>query len=199
MSIKTMGKIVSSEKQKTFYVWIEAKDIYANFNANMVGSFVSSTNKEDNLMFLPNDNFSGYISPFQGNLLRSYKAEYNLELIRKLRFPDYPSRLVATFLFETEEDAMRYKETHAFHVSDRQLKVGKTVSQYSYSKHDLAWIDFLRSPLMLDEEKTNEIVHRYWNGESAENYKLSMLENSLSVVGQSVFEVLFIGRIDFDK
>lgn len=194
-----MDNFVSSEVPKTFYVWVEAKDIYANFNANMVGSFVSSTNREDNLMFLPNSNFSGYISPFQSNLLRSYKAEYNLELIRKEHFTEYPSRLVATFLFENEEDAMRYKESHFFHVGNRHLKVGKTVSQYSYSKHDLAWIDFLRSPLMLDDEKTKEIVHKYWSGESVENYKLDLQENSLAVVGQSVFEVLFIGRIDFEK
>ncbi|HEX8549641.1 MAG TPA: hypothetical protein VF691_21960 [Cytophagaceae bacterium] len=194
-----MENFVTSDVQKTFYVWVEAKDIYANFNANMVGSFVSSNNKEDNLMFLPNSNFSGYISPFQSNLLRGYKAEYNLELIRKQYFAEYPSRLVATFLFESEKDAMRYKESHSFHVGNRQLKVGKTVSHYAYSKHDLAWIDFLRSPLLLEEEKTKEIVHKYWKGESVENYKLSVLENSLAVVGQSVFEVLFIGRIDFEK
>src|SRR5439155_10978361 len=118
--------------EKRFYVWVQPKDIYTNFNANMVGSFVS-TNKADNLMFLPNQNFSGYISPFQGNLLRRYLAEYNLETARITHFRDYPSRLSATFLFENETQAIKYQKTHSFHVGDRILKKGKTVGHYTYS------------------------------------------------------------------
>jgi hypothetical protein len=104
-----MENLFSGENEKNFYVWVQPKDIYANFNANMVGSFVSVANKEDNLMFLPNKNFSGYISPFQGNILRSYQAEFDLEIIRKKSFRDYPSRLVATFLFENETEALNPK------------------------------------------------------------------------------------------
>src|SRR4051812_38830767 len=105
-SKKKGNNLFTSSNEKNFYVWVNSKDIYANHNANMVGSFVSVSNKEDNLMFLPNKNFSGYISPFQGNLLRSYLAEYNIESVRKEEFPTYPSRLVATFLFEDESEAM---------------------------------------------------------------------------------------------
>lgn len=189
--------LFTAERSKTFYVWINTKDIYANHNANMVGSFVSVSNKEDNLMFIPNKNFSGYISPFQGNLLRSYSAEYNLEITRKQNYSNYPSRLVATFLFESEEDAIKYKETHEFHVANRELKVGKTVGSYIYSRHDLSWIDFLRSPLLIDKETANSMIHSYWQGHSVENYKLELMEKPLSATAEPIFEILFIGRIDF--
>lgn len=187
----------TADRTKSFYVWINTKDIYANHNANLVGSFVSNSNKEDNLMFIPNKNFSGYISPFQGNLLRSYGAEYNLEKTRKESYSTYPSRLVATFLFEKEEDAMRYKETHEFHVANRELKVGKTVGSYMYSRHDLSWIDFLRSPFLIDKETVNSMVHSYWRGESVQDFKLELMEKAISARAESIFEVLYIGRIDF--
>lgn len=187
----------ASERTKSFYVWVNERDIFANQNVNMIGSFVSASNKEDNLMFVPNKNFSGYISPFQSNLLRTYLTEYNLETTRKQYYSKYPSRLVATFLFEKEEDAMRYKETHEFHVGNRVLKVGKTVGAYMYSRHDLSWIDFLRSPLLIDKEVTNAMVHSYWKGESVETFRLELMDKPLSAVAQSIFEILFIGRIDF--
>jgi hypothetical protein len=194
-----MENLFTGDKEKLFFVWVQPKDIYANFNANMLGSFVSVANKEDNLMFLPNKNFSGFISPFQSNLLRSYLAEYNLEVTRKKKFQEYPSRLVSTFLFENEEEAMKYKETHAFHVGDRQLKKGKTVGPYNYSLHDLSWIDFLRSPIPIDEKTISKITNNYWEGISVENFKLPLSEKSLSATAEPVFEILFIGRIDFER
>jgi hypothetical protein len=193
-----LDNLFTSDHSKTFYVWIQPKDIYANFNANMVGSFVSVANKEDNLMFLPNKKFSGYISPFQGNLLRSYSAEYNLEIIRKQDYPEHPSRLVATFLFESKAEANKYKEIHSYHVANRELKTGKTAGPYTYSRHDLSWIDFLRSPLLLDQEMIKKIAHFYWQGKSVENFKLELMD-SLSAFSEPIFEILFIGRIDFEK
>lgn len=194
-----MGNLISSEEPRTFFVWVHTKDIYANFNANMVGSFVSIKSKEDNLMFLPNKNFGGYISPFQGNLLRSYQAEYNLELTRTQYFSQYPSRLTATFLFENESEAIKYKELHSYHVGNRELKMGTTVDHYLYSRHDLSWIDFLKSPLLTDEKIAEKIVRNYWEGKSVENFKLELMEKSLGVVADPIFEILYIGRIDFEK
>jgi hypothetical protein len=199
INIKQMDNLVKSDKPKSFYVWVHTKDIYANFNANMVGSFVSVETKEDNLMFLPNKNFSGYISPFQGNLLRSYLAEYKLEIARKEYFQQYPSRLSATFLFDNEADAMKYKEVHAYHVGNRELKIGKTVGAYMYSRHDLSWIDFLRSPLLAEDKIMDTIVKDYWKGSSVKDFKLELMEHSLGVVAESIYEVLYIGRIDFEK
>lgn len=194
-----MDNLISEKEQRLFYVWIHTKDIYANFNANMVGSFVSVETKDDNLMFLPNKQFSGYISPFQGNLLRSYHAEYNLETTRKKHFSQYPSRLTATFLFESEEEAFRYKEIHSSHVENRHLRVGKTVGPYRYSRHDLSWIDFLRSPLLIDQDITKYMTEEYWKGNSVENFKLDLMEKSLAVVGVPIYEILYIGRIDFER
>jgi hypothetical protein len=194
-----MENLFSSEEPKHFYVWINPKDVYAYYNALMMGSFFSVSNREDNLMFLPNQNFSGYISPFQSNLLRGYQTEHNLELVRKNKFKEYPSRLVSTFLFENEDDAMLYKDFHDFHVSQRELKKGVTVGAYTYSRHDLSWIDFLKSPLLVDNHVKNEMHYAYWEGKSVENFKLELMEKPLSAVAQSIYEILFLGRIDFLK
>lgn len=194
-----MENLVSSEELRTFYVWVHTKDIYTNFNANMVGSFVSIESQEDNLMFLPNKGFSGYISPFQGNLLRSYYAEYSLEMIRKQDFSKYPSRLVATFLFENKSEALKYKQAHEHHIGNRELKEGHTVGAYSYSRHDLTWIDFLKSPLLTDKKLMETIARHYWQGKSVENFKLELMEKALGVTGDPIFEILYIGRIDFSK
>lgn len=148
-------------------------------------------------MFLPNTNFSGFISPFQSNLLRSYQAEYNLEITRKKHFTEYPSRLASTFLFENEQEAMKYKKIHYFHVGDRILKVGKTVGNYIYSQHDLSWIDYLRSPLIIDEDTRNYILQSYWKGISVNDFKLPLMEKSLFATAESNYEILYIGRIDF--
>jgi hypothetical protein len=198
-SVEKMKNLISSREPKSFYVWVNPKDMFAYHNANLVGSFVSVTNQEDNLMFLPNAEFSGYISPFQGNLLRTYLAEYKLEIARKSHYAGYPSRLVATFLFEEEEEALKYKETHGIHVGHRELMKATTAGEYIYSKHDLGWIDFLRSPLILDEEVIQYIAHSYWEGESVKNFKLELMEKFLSAVTQPVYEILYIGRIDFQK
>jgi hypothetical protein len=194
-----MHKIIKSEVQKIFYVWIHPKDIYANYNANVVGSFVSIESKDDNLMFIPNNNFSGYISPFQGNLLRSYLTEYNLEMIRRQYYNQCPSRLTSTFLFESESQAIKYKEIHSEHVGNRELKAGETIGPYTYSLHDLSWIDFLKSPILTDQKIAETIAHNYWKGNSVENFKLDLMDKSLMVISQPVYEVLFLGRIDFKR
>lgn len=194
-----MGNLVKGEESKDFYVWVNPKDLYVHHNANQLGTFVSVANQDDNLMFLPNENFSGYISPFQGNLLRSYLAEYNLEAHRKEKFPDYPSRLVSTFLFESNEEAERYRETHGFHVGERLLKKGHTVGPYTYSSHDLSWIDFLRSNLVMDQETIAYILQAYWQGKSSEDFKLEIVMKTITAVAVPNFEILFLGRIDFER
>jgi hypothetical protein len=150
-------------------------------------------------MFLPNPKFSGYISPFQENLLKSYLTEFSLETERKKNFQEYPSRLVSTFLFDTEESALQYKETHPTHVMDRELRKGVTSGTYIYSKHDLGWIDYLRSPFILDQEVQNKIATNYWKGNSVKDFSLTIPGHPLKVVSSSIYEVLFLGRIDFER
>lgn len=190
--------LVTSEEPKTFYVWINPKDMYTMHNAR-IGSFVSVRNKEDNLMFLPNPKFSGYISPFQENLLKTYLTEYLLEVERKDHFNDYPSRLSSTFLFDSEQEALIYRDTHMSHVSERELKKCNTVGKYTYSKHDLGWVDFLRSPFIVDDNTKAQMVTSYWKGVSVIDFTLEITGNPIKAITDSVFEILFTGRIDFER
>jgi hypothetical protein len=43
------------------------------------------------------------------------------------------------------------------------------------------------------------MIRNYWNGVSGKDFKLPLFEESISAVGESVYEILFIGRIDFEK
>ena len=74
-------------------------------------------------MFTPNPDFEGDITPFQHGIMREYMAEYNLEKGREFHnFKSYPSRLNAIYLFDSEEEANKYKVRHTNHVDGRILK-----------------------------------------------------------------------------
>lgn len=95
-------------------------------------------------MFLPNPSSRTFVSPFQNNLLRAYMAEFNLEMSRERSFSEYPSRLHAIFLLDSEEEAEKYAKHHPEHVSKRVLKQARTAGSYTFSRHDASWVDFFR-------------------------------------------------------
>uniref|UniRef100_UPI00352AA522 hypothetical protein n=1 Tax=Salmonella sp. M198 TaxID=3240293 RepID=UPI00352AA522 len=78
----------------------------------------------ENLMFVFNpDHKQGFVSRFHVGALKNYMIEYQLELERN-RSPDFrhlPSRFHSLFLFESVDDAERYREGHGSHVGTRIL------------------------------------------------------------------------------
>lgn len=191
-----MENLVVSEKHVELYVWVDPNNFMANWNLNIVGTFTSTPDNidSDNLMFIPNPGFNGFVSPFQGNLLWSYLAEYNLELCRREYFKNYPSRLRAIFLFETKEEAFKYRERNPWHVGKRELKAVKTVNKYYFSRHDCSWIDFLRLPYGKEEETISLACSSYWKGETVKQCRLLHGDKPWSEA--PIFEVLLIGRVD---
>jgi hypothetical protein len=146
-------------------------------------------------MFLPNPKFKTFISPFQNNLVRNYMAEYNLELARQRSFTEYPCRLQAIFLLDSEEEAQKYAERHPDHVSRRQLKRVKTNGPCTYSLHDSSWVNFLRVGHSMDEKTLDYVGRAYWAGELAIDHPLESMGRPWSQ--KPIQEVLFIGRVDF--
>ncbi len=144
-------------------------------------------------MFIPNENFSGFISPFQANLLWSYKAEYNLEMSRRKYFIDYPSRLRAIFLFDTEEEARKYHNENARHVEGRKLILVKSVGKYCFSKHDCNWIDFLRLKVGSDNNTIHSICESYWKGNTVESNVL--LHRGHTWKKSPIFEIIYLGVV----
>jgi hypothetical protein len=130
-------------------------------NMNVVGAFYSTPPSEspETLMFIPNPAFRGFISPFQSNLMRNYAADYNLELARRDRFPQFPCRLQAMFLVESKADALTYKDKNPKHVEGRTLACGTTNGAYCFSRHDSAWVNFLRLPHMMSQEDINNCTN----------------------------------------
>lgn len=193
-----MRNLSTDHERKEFFVWINLNDIMIKTNYE-VGEFFSipENNKKDNLMFLPNPNYGGFVSPFQGNLLRNYLAEYNLEISRRSYYSSYPSRLNALFLFEQEYEAKRYSLLNPDHIANRDLKKVISKNKYILSKHDANWIDFLRLPHSMDQETIHNVCKSYWEGEVVKDCNLVSLGKQWSK--EPLFEILYQGNVSFDK
>jgi hypothetical protein len=192
-----MSNLHCDQDQREFFVWVDPNDFLARHQIEVVGSFfsVAPDNTAESLMFLPNPNFRGGVSPFHGGLLRQYIAEYNLELGRQNRFPSYPCRLQAMFLFETEDEAHRYRERHGLHVSSRILKRVLTAGPYIYSTHDSSWVDFLRLGHMIDLTSLENVCNAYWSGHPVQKCQLQSMGKLWTQ--ESITEVLYLGRVEF--
>jgi hypothetical protein len=194
-----MNNMFQETEEKIFYLWL-APSFLSQHNYK-IGSFISSdfspAEGDDHLMFLPNPKFSKWISPFQAGLLNSYLAEYNLELSRRYFYKNYPNRLTAIFLFDSEEEAIKYQKRNPEHVGKRTLVKCKPYGKCLFSKHDSSWIDFLRLGGSLDEEAIHNVCKSYWGGVCVKDCKLFHFGKEWSE--DPIFEVLLYGRIDFIK
>lgn len=151
-------------------------------------------------MFIPNEEFTGAISPFQLNQVQGYCVEYNLEIQREHSFGKYPSRLNSVFLFSTKEEAEKYKSLHESHVKDRILKRALSNGKFLFSEHDAGWIDFLKLRHGMEDQTITDCVHAYWQGVNVEDCQLSSgakTGNQEAWTQAPVREILFLGRIDF--
>jgi len=195
-----MANIFEDCVERIFYCWVDHDLFIANHNYT-IGSFTSSNfdpaKNDDHVMFIPNENFSQVISPFQMRLLNNYMAEYNLELSRRQYFKHYPSRLVAIFLFDSESEANVYRDRNFDHVGKRILRKAKTVNRYVYSKHDSSWVDFFRLWGTKDKETINNSCKCYWQGIAVKDCELLHCGSKWSQ--GAIFEILYYGRIDFIK
>jgi hypothetical protein len=192
-----MVGLIKGSVAKNFYVWVNPNDFVANNNSKENQSFFSVPSGNENLMFIPNSNFKGgFVSPFQVNLLGNYLAEYNLELHRNSYFSTYPSRLNAIFLFDNKKDAAKYRERNLDHVGNRVLKVAKSVGNYTCSKHDSSWIDFLRLPGWKDKETIFHTCNAYWEGKLVNDCGLEHFGKRWTE--DPIWEILFNGTISFN-
>lgn len=193
-----MKNLYQSNISKNFFVWINPNDFLARHQITEIGSFFSGGNLQErktNLMFIPNPEFKGDITPFQINVMRNYMVEYNLELCRMTYLKSYPSRLNAIFLFHSEEEAQKYKKRHGMHIQERILKKIKTVGPYIYSQHDSSWIDFLRLGHCMTPENTERSCKSYWQGITVEQCELESIGEPW--MESPIIESLFSGRIEF--
>jgi len=195
-----MSNLFNSTEPKDFWVWVNPSNWLVRHQISIVGGFTSGglipNGQKSNLMFIPNPDFTGDITPFQHGVMREYMAEYNLEMGREhYGFADYPSRLNAIYLFDEEQEALKYKERHMTHVGDRILKKVRSVTPCVYSKHDSSWVDFLRLPHSTDPATISFISKAYWTGVSVETCQLESMGQPWSQ--SPIIEVLFLGRIEF--
>lgn len=195
-----MSNLFTSEKSVDFWVWVNPHDWITRQQIIESGGFTAGGMLQDikmNLPFLPNPEYKRDITPFQLNLTRNYRTEYNLELTREQFFPKYPSRMNAVFLFISEDEAQKYKELHADHVYGRILKkCHSVVIPCMYSLHDCSWVDFLRITSSIDLKSLENANKAYWSGNKAQDYKLQSMGGE-TWIQEACFEALFLGRVEF--
>jgi len=193
-----MKNILITDSPKNFWVWINPNDFLVKHNIGLLGKITTIHNQNDEtLMFIPNPNFNSFVSPFQNNIVINYIAEYNLEIIRRNKYLDYPSRLEAIFLFESEEEANKYSRRHFDHVGDRILKKCKSDGVCFFSKHDSSWINFLRIKHSMDNETIDNICDSYWSGELVIDANLISTGEKWSQ--EPIIETLFFGSLIFEN
>ena len=187
--------LIQNNEPKKFFVYINPNDPLISINLKLTGSFLSTpTNSNlENLMFIPNPDFQGFVSPFQNNLMRSYRVEYGLEIVRRKHFTDFPSRLESIFLFATEQEAKNYFDRHPSHVG--LLKAAESSGEYIYSEHDSSWIDFMRTNHSIDLADFELLSRSYWEGKNAQDSQLIYFGKPWT--SNPIREILFLGRINF--
>lgn len=193
-----MSNIYQGNEERDFWVWVNPNNWLVNHQISVTGQFFSGglvSDKKSNLMFIPNPDFAGDITPFQMSMMNEYMADYNLEINREAYFANYPSRLNAIFLLPTEDEAEKYRERHMGHVGDRVLKKVKTIGDYLFSSHDSSWVDFMRQGHSMNNDIIHNVTQAYWKGVSVENCELKSMGKPWSQT--LITEVLYIGRVGF--
>jgi hypothetical protein len=194
MSIKNLFE---STEEKYFWIWVDPNNFLVKHHVTLIGCFFSAglERGQSNLMYIPNPEYKGDISPFQMGTVRNYTVEYNLEINREAYFSEYPSRLNAIFLLPSHKEAMKYAERHPEHVSTRVLKKVKTVGKYKYSYHDSSWINFMRLSHAMNNETIYNVTQSYWSGLTLDKFELKSMGINWSQ--SPIIEILFLGTIDF--
>ncbi len=187
----------SGDEELEFFVWVDVQSFKATHNLTITGQFFSAPQPTNgpNLPLVPNMN-AGFLSPFTVGVMRSYVAEYNLELARFYRFQRYPSRLSSIYLLPTQKEAEKYLQQHPEHVAGRILKRARSKGQYTLSEHDSSWIDFMRLPHVLEQEELAKVSDAYWRGVNTE---ACLLTTALGKPwsSPSIREILYLGHIEF--
>jgi hypothetical protein len=200
---KHLGTLQQSRDEE-FFVWVDPTEPSIKHHVGLVGSFIggpvisSPVDGPGGLPFIANpagEVVAQSLSPFHSNVLRNYRVEWNLEIVRFQDFKELPCRLQALFLFGSRDDAELYKSIHPEHVGKRILKRGQSVGLCSYSAHDLAWIDFMRLPHAPDNDTIMSVGRAYWSGIKADTSDLTSMGKPWHA--QSCPEILFYGTLRF--
>ena len=193
--------VITSSEQREFFVWVPPAQFLVQHNLGRVGSFRGGPLEPEQdapkfLPFQPNEKEYGmFITPFNSSVMNNYRLEYWLDAIRYDEFNPFPSRLHALYLLDSEHDANVYAATHPGHVDGRILKRCITEGRHLYSRHDSAWIEFLREAHSLDADTINCVARWYWSGQSVDDYGLVSMGREWRKPSSP--EILYYGRVDF--
>lgn len=196
-----LNNLTNSCTSKAFYLWVDPGDPLVKNNIGGCGyagsnAVMPESNKiEDSFLFIPNQKpINCSITPYQNNIIKRLLAEYRLETYRT---ENYPSRMHAIFLIESEADAIKYQQLHEDHVKNRILIKGMTTGSYIYSKHDSGWFDYLCLNPCLGEEGIEQFANCYWNGVCVNAFASLCIPFNQPWTQEPSMEILFYGTLQF--
>ena len=191
------SNLVRGSDPRDFCLWVDPRAFLVQANVTATGQFSSAEliDEQETLPFVRNPKYGGLVTPFVQSVTQPYGAEYNLEIIRRQEYQDYPSRLCAVFLFADEPTANRYATRHSQHVGGRVLQSVKTVGPYSYSVHDSSWVDYMRIPHFWRPQRMEQVSRDYWRGRAVDEYTLSSFGELWT--RERLDEILYSGTVEF--
>ena len=190
------SNLIQDDVERHFFVWIDKFEKTTMTILESTGRFESEPELPDlgNFVFIDKNINPPRITPFHSSLIREYRHEWGLEHFRRSKFPQYPSRFTCIFLFENEQDARKYKELQPGHVEGRGLVEMITEGSYTFSKHDIGWLQALFSNVYNDLNTFTPIATNYWQGNSS-NTEEAIHTRVGDIYVKSLFEILYYGTV----
>ena len=109
-----------------------------------------------------------------------FYPEYLLEKIRQLEFPNLPSRMRSSFVFENRDFALNWNRIPGEHTYLVCIDDNNAISH----RGDMGWIDLMVSVHSFDE--VEDIARRYWRGEVRNQNQLEIVVPSELIIEERI-------------
>jgi hypothetical protein len=155
-----------------FFIFVNQASPMTWHNLKLTGSFSSAPrtgSPDDFLMFIPNPNFAGFISPFLHGVTSDYRLEWDAEQARRTHAPEAPSRLGAVFAFGSYADCERVTQKRGWDLAQVEQFSLVQGDPIAVRKVNMEIVSLMRAAYTLgswDAQSLDAIWSAYWRGET---------------------------------
>jgi hypothetical protein len=153
-----------------FFIFVNQAAPMTWNNFNLTGTFcsVSATGSPDDyLMFVPNPNFTGFLSPWLHNVTSDYRLEWDAEQARRRHAPESPSRLGAVFAFGSYADCERVAQKYTWDLAEVEKFRPVPNQPIEVRQVNMEIVSLMRPAYTLgswDAQTLDAIWSAYWGG-----------------------------------
>lgn len=186
-----------------FFIFVNEASPMTWHNFNLTGSFSSSPrtgSPDDFLMFIPNPNFTGFISPFLHGVTNDYRLEWDAEQARRAHAPDAPSRLGAVFAFGSYADCERVATKYGWDLAQVEQFRPARGEAIAVGNVNMEIVSLMRAAYTLgswDAQSLDAIWSAYWRGETTITVDVPAPPPQLrqQATSDCIWEYLIDGRV----